>query len=432
MAPVALRPTVVARSPALEREIHHVVRERRDQPFVELAVTLFEFTRSLHQAARRCGVDQLAFLAREGRILHDAFDRYQRVVEADDAVATGYLYVSRRSTFLPSLRPVADEDFARILELYPTITTAGLLRSMGLDGDGADEVLAEVTGGRDGPLDLDALKRNRPFRCRYEHQRIEQQRLLVRYLEQVTGSSTDPLHVVDVGWKGTMQDHLQALLGPERVVEGYYLGLVPTKGLRHGERKHGLLFDTRDGGTPHHRVFRHFKSLYELLLQADHGSVQSYRDVAGTVEPVLDTQPVEARVFRDVIGPVQEGVLEAFDALCQVAAAHAPLPDLGRLAARHHARMLYFPTAAEIDVVCRLEHFENFGQMEFVSAAVAGPRGGRQRAVAIAGVARDPRRLLGRTWPPLELRALGLSPLIPVVGAYRWVRELYLPTPGRS
>ena len=390
-------------------------------------MSLFEFTRRLHATATERGLGQLVFLAREGRILQEAMDRYQRILEPRDVVSTRYLYVSRRSTFLASLRPVAEEDFGRILELYPSVTTAGLLRNMGIEGKGADEILAEVSAGGDAALDVPGLLASGTFRHRYEHERCIQRRSLLRYLQQVTGSSCGPLHVVDVGWKGTMQDHLQAVVGPERPVEGWYLGLVPSKGLRHGDRKHGLLFDTRHGGTPMHRVFRHFKSLYELLLQADHGSVQSYREVGGAVQPVLDEQPTEARIFRELIGPVQEGVLEAFDALCQLAAARPRSGGWSRLAARHHARMLYFPTATEVEVVTRLEHFENFGEMGFVSPASARPHGPRQHALAVAGVARNPRRLLGRTWPPLELQALGLGPAIPVLGAYRWVRELYLP-----
>ena len=50
--------------------------------------------------------------------------------------------------------------------------------------------------------------------------------LLIDYLDQETDLSAPAMLVVDVGWRGTIQDNLAHLL-PETMIHGVYLGLFP-------------------------------------------------------------------------------------------------------------------------------------------------------------------------------------------------------------
>ncbi len=418
--------------------------------FAELAVTLFHFTRQLHRSAlerrSRTGIDApLLFLAREGRILKTMFDRFQALspAAAGAEVATRYLVVSRRSTAVTGLAELDREDFSALRSRYPTIGVASFVTSLGFDPDVAAAVAAELDIEPETPVDVERLRTSPTFRDRYTAHRTEQRALLRSYVEALTGSVDGPLELVDVGWKGTMQDHLTATFD-DREVHGWYVGVVAAADVPHGADKVGLLFDSRRPVTPQFRILRHFKSLYEYLLQADHGSAAGYRRAAegpvaadgtevaveGSVVARLDHQPTETEVFERAVGPVQRDLLAVFDALCRLDGLrdHDLIADLDEVT-RFHQRMLFYPTPAEIELIQSLRHYENFGAMSFVDAGYRQRDGGRLRS--IGAVAIKPRQILGAGWPPLELAGLGLGGLVPVLGAYRQARERWIPGLGR-
>ena len=403
--------------------------EEPSLPFIELAATLFVFARELHDQARRDGADDLLFLAREGKILQVLFERLGQLSPGIDEQLIGsrYLVVSRRSTALASLRPIDEEDFAGLLDAYPGITTGDLLRSLGL--------LDLMDAGWFTDLDTDGLASrgtsqllaHQGFRDLYATERAEQRELLMQYIDQTAQTATGPLNLVDVGWKGTMQDHLQKLVGVRRSVRGYYLGIVCQQPLVDGEKKHGILFDSRLVPTPPFRILRHFKSLYEYLLQAEHGSALRYRYLDGSIEPVLDGQEAEKISFDEHVAPFQDGLIKAFDRLCRAdALSERPLIHGVDEAAEVHARMLFFPRRNEVELIQSLQHYENFGRMTVVRPGDAA----RCRKPSLASrlrFLRDPRRVLGSGWPPLTLSLAGLAALIPAVGVYRTVREISVP-----
>ena len=421
------RPAPIARRRATTAALYR----HGEEPFVELAATLYLFTSRLHAEARRRRLDPLLFLAREGRFMRTLFQRYQEIspAAAGCPIPHHYLVVSRRSTVLPGMKSLDQETFGQILDRYPRISMRRLVRSIGLDDGLAVQVAADLGVSPEGPAPLDGLRGHAGFRDAYERARAEQSALLRRYVAEVTGTEDGPLHLVDVGWKGTMQDHLRLALGSGRQISGWYLGIVASAPLVQGEHKHGLVFDSRSPRTPAFRTLRHFKTLYELLLQAGHGSAAGYRLSAdgSRVEPLLDEQADEAESFARYLAPLQDGVLAAFEELCRAdGLAASPLLPGPEEAADQHARMLYYPRRREIALVGALRHYENFGLMELVSVERPRARGaalwrGRLRAAG------NPRRLLGSGWPPLELRALGLDRLVPVLGAYRQIRERTIP-----
>ncbi len=397
-----------------------------DQPegFGELAVTLYAFTRSLHREADRQGIRQLEFLAREGRILHTLFTQYAATAPAAAGrpIAAHYLIVSRRSTYLPALRPIDDEDFARLVELYPSLTTADLLANLGIDAEGNRAVLDELDAAPDQPVDIGKLRASPTFRRLYTETRATQGDLLRRLISDLVGDDS-PLTVVDVGWKGTMQDHLARIVGQTRDVSGFYLGIVPGRYMLPDGRKAGLLFDGRTEPTPAERTLRHFKSLYEFLLQADHGSARRYVERDGRVEAELDDQEAEAEVFTRHIGPVQDQIATLFRQLCTAdALSDLPLIETLEDVARIHERMLYFPTRSEIARIRAIRHYENFGPLGFVGADGTDEPGALDRLRRAGTLMRRPGRIVASGWPPLTLTEAGLGRLTPLIGAYRWIR----------
>src|SRR5262249_43733641 len=107
------------------------------------------------------------------------------------------------------------------------------------------------------------------FRTSYQTIRLDQRRNLRAYLEQFGVDLTrHPLALVDIGWKGSIQDCLRKLVPPDTRVLGLYLGLIVV-----GQPladKTGLLFSNIGHLSRDYLVYAENRSLYEILLCADH------------------------------------------------------------------------------------------------------------------------------------------------------------------
>ena len=57
------------------------------------------------------------------------------------------------------------------------------------------------------------------------------------------------MHVVDVGWKGSIQSNIQKII-PHTKIVGYYLGLVNYEEFDLYEKKKAILFEN----TPYHKT----------------------------------------------------------------------------------------------------------------------------------------------------------------------------------
>jgi len=400
----------------LDRALDEAIGGAEAPPFAEFALTLYAFLSRLDRELQAKGSSHVLFCAREGQFLTRLFER---LCGAESDIVAQYFLVSRRATLLPSLRPIHEEDLAQVLRSISDLTNAGFLHSVALT-----ELTSESTIDRDGPFDLQAIRNDNVVCEAYEARRVEQKQLLTRYVEGLTGPDTSELHVVDVGWKGSIQDHLSMALADRWQVHGYYLGLVAERPILNLESKTALVFGPDSDTHAHYRVLKHFKAIWEFVLAADHGSVQSYElDSNGIVGAVLDPHRVELADFERVVEHVQAGLYEVFDRLCELnELASLNDADLQELVARRHSRMLFFPTRAELEIAQSRGHYANFGNPWVKEVPVGERLSVVQRVRNMAGLVRTPRALL-RGFPPLKLHRLGLDPLIPIVGFYRRLRE---------
>jgi hypothetical protein len=199
--------------------------------------------------------------------------------------------VSRRSTLLPSLAPLAEENFETLFRQYRRISLLEFLSSLGLEAQ--IRSIAQALGlpnGAEGWREDDlptsptfsALKALPQFQTLYESERVARRSAFIDYLSELSdGTPPARLVIVDVGWKGTIQDNLFALLcrngdTPVRALTGYYVGLVAKGAAGPNNDKYGLLFSSVNAPSPKFRVFSENRALFEVVLAADHGSIVSY------------------------------------------------------------------------------------------------------------------------------------------------------------
>ncbi len=101
--------------------------------FKEMAVTLWSFTRLLLEELIRKKIANIFFFSKEGEFLKKLFDQMQKDIYGYTVVSSHYLLVSRKATFLASLRPLEQEDFSRLFAHYRDISLRDFLLSLNIE-----------------------------------------------------------------------------------------------------------------------------------------------------------------------------------------------------------------------------------------------------------------------------------------------------------
>lgn len=354
--------------------------------FPELALSLYTFIELLHNKLLDLGSKDVFFLAREGQWLKLLFDNYQETHNflGDTFIKTHYLKVSRRSTFLPSLKPLEQENFEVLFRQYRKISVKEFLLNLGLEE--LIDYLVPIFGEKNILLRQEDLPtsdifrdliNNDFFKEKYENCRKLQKQYFSTYLKSFLKSeSSNTLYLVDVGWKGTIQDNIYSFINSEssnsfeyKNVYGLYVGLVASGNINPNNSKEGLLFSSIDKLTKDFYIFNENRSLFEVLLAANHGSAAKYiatqnYEFNSLVNPLLDPFH-EEELYKDKIKPYQDSINNIFEKICNNLAKNFHSKNwLLSTTAKYHYRMNFGASSSEIEWFTSAYHVENFGVFE--------------------------------------------------------------------
>lgn len=245
----------------------------------------------LHARSRALGVERVLFMTREG-VLFKAY--YEQFFQPSDGVATAeLLQVSRLSTFAASLHGQGPAGLDRFFSQYEQAGWVELLASLG-------ETSAAVVAlpghgralGRAVAADADASAWITAVAARHHAE-------LAAYLQASHGAALQAgrLLVVDIGWRGTIQDNL-ALAFPELHWEGVYLGLHPFLNAQPpNTAKAALLFGP---GHPGPGAAANLMPI-EYLFHQRMGTVSAYRDGAALTLPAAPAVDAFSHAFQQVV-----------------------------------------------------------------------------------------------------------------------------------
>jgi FMN phosphatase YigB (HAD superfamily) len=400
----------------------------RTDIFPELGLSLALFYRRLFSRLTRVGSSHVLFLSREGVFMKVLFDEFQRLLYRVPRFTSSVVEISRRSSFLPSLKALEHESFETLFRQYRRLSIEMFLKNLSAPDSliGAmKEEFGEWFSRCENDLPLSSLFTRLVslplFREWYDEARNNQKMLLLEYLSQCggVGASSTPLVMVDVGWKGTIQDNLRTLLPPEIPLVGLYLGLVaaPLAGPR--SMKEGMLFSAVPPVSSHHPVYLENVSLFEIMLSARRGSAASYqRDSSGSISVVRDHNEVEVNIFDTYIQSQQEAYKESFKVLSEFLL-HVHIDDdrmIDSLCAQLYGRMAFLPSHQEVAFTQNISHYENFGLFDYTTFSkrkLSLP----QRVHSVLSFAKAPRKALScDPWCATAFHRLGLEHFQKVYG----------------
>lgn len=370
---------------------------------VLLAPAFIAFARHVLERAHERGLGRVFFMSREGLTFMKMYRRLAREL-GGTAPPASYIGVSRQSTFLASVDSLEAGELARIWWQYGGQSIGRVLRNLSLPAEEFGP-LALRAGFASLEEPIHDLNRCEPLRAFFEDAEVRERftvhrdrarRLLSDYLRGKGWYEAERVGIVDIGWKGSIQNNIfRALRGEPGApaIEGLYFGLIHT-GTDESPRnlKHGYMADTRAGDWIQECIFKN-GSVFEMFSTAPHGSAEAYREVApGRVKAVVRPDETEARNFRGSFARVRRGVEDYFEEhLACAPLADAPSAEVRAYILDQLRRYILYPTGAEARAFLEYSHVENFGVYK---VSDYGFKGSWRRILAGGPAHKAPRRLL--------------------------------------
>lgn len=282
---------------------------------IEAAPLFIGFAMWIAEEAVVQKLDKIFFLTREGEFFQRIYETIFPTNEffGHPLPSQEQLEVSRLATFVASMEAVSIEEFNRIWRLNRSQKISGLFSTLGLECESFSELLKEVglqpTDIIDNPEDSEPLKKlisSTIFINAVQKQMQEQRGLLSCYLETKGLTQNGNVGVVDIGWRGTIQDNLARIKSTAHL-HGMYLGLrkvINPQGRNTTKSAYGV----NELSDPDKAALFEAFAVLEMLCTSNKGSAERYLMIDGKVEAQRKVSEDENRSHDEFSIHFQNGV----------------------------------------------------------------------------------------------------------------------------
>lgn len=305
-----------ASTKSIDKELTKIASEFKRKAFSNYAFGLYLYIERIYEYAVKNEIHKLAFLSREGYFLKELFDIYQ--IEKPVKIESKYLCVSRMATFLPSLSELEIENFETITRQYGDLSLAAFLKNLQFSKE-LIEMISDsmnidsnsiIYGFGNSKVYYD-LKKSEVFINEYNRLRRAAKIALHSYITNTMGNE-ESIVLVDVGWKGTMQDNLYKAFDGEKSFIGLYFGIFNQTGNEcYKNIKHGLVFNKFPKYSRNFSIWEFETHLIEQLLAAPHGSTVRYELLENGYVPVFEQSTDDKKVY-EITAPIQKNIKDEF------------------------------------------------------------------------------------------------------------------------
>ena len=328
------------------------------------------------------------------------------------------LEVSRLATFAASVQTVTPAELMRIWTLYSTQSMEGLLRSFDLD-----------PGQFGSLLSRHQLRLSEEIRYPWQDERVQnllrdsefqthlgahcqrKRALFTAYLAQKGLTlSTRRAAIVDIGWRGTIQDNLARVL-PQTEITGFYLGLHRFLNPQPDNTRKHAFGPNANLPTPEPIHLLEFVSPVEMLCNSPSGSVLRYVAQGGAVTTERERNTSEDSVFEQFTRHFQDGVLAAVPAIAEFVRRHVlSSTELRPFCLELLGQLTESPPLPLARAYFGLNHNETFGLGRYENKNKHLANQAKAREVYFSGDRAEMNRVLQETtWPQGFARLCGLG-----------------------
>ena len=328
------------------------------------------FILHIMQHAITDNVEQLFFFTREGEFFHRL---YQKLAAEDPIGITPpparLLEVSRIATFSASLNEASSDELMRLWSQYSVQSPRALFASLDIEPEDFLEALDRLGMDIDTPIQFpwkdprmqNFLQQPGTRQRLNAHLRNKREQLL-EYLKShgIDSDSSHNLGIVDIGWRGSIQDNLAHTL-PGITWHGYYLALNRFLNRQPGNSSKNAWATNLNVNNQLAELLDSVAPL-EMLCNSPNGSVTGYQRTAPGVQAIRLVDQQENRVFEESIRHYQAGVIDSITFWARLIRIQAySAQEIRPCALKMWRGMINTPPAFLADAYFRLNHNETFG-----------------------------------------------------------------------
>lgn len=357
------------------KKLWRLMKRNQRVPYANYAFSLYYFVDELYRYLRKRNITQILFCAREGEFLKELFEVYETKKRVPK-IKTIYFYVSRLSTFVPSLGKLEEEKFVNLFRQYKDISPKSFMLSIGFRnkeiGIICDRLQIEaekIVCDFESSLELKHIKEDELFKEYYSKIVSTQKANFKRYLGQLVNEG-EHLCIIDVGWKGTIQDNIFNIFDKKREITGVYLGLTDNLYMAEKNIKVGINFATYPIISTGYDIWSYDKSFYEKLLYASHASTIAYNEYG---EPILEGFVDEEKVY-EFVRPMQSSILKVFEQIVDLMQFSCyDVKSYESIFQKIHLYMIchIHTNQLKIQNILVQKHFQNFGEFSWSQTKIA-------------------------------------------------------------
>jgi FMN phosphatase YigB (HAD superfamily) len=325
-------------------------------------------------------LDKIFFFTREGEFFVKIYEALRQASPFKDKLPKAkVLEVSRISTFGPSIREVTASELMRVWNLYSTQSAGALLKTLDLSATEFGHFFTRQGIGLDVPIQypwqdkrMIAVLEDREFRDAAEAALSARRANFLAYCNvRGLNTSVERCAVVDIGWRGTIQDNIACML-PDTHFVGLYLGLSKLLNVQPPNvTKIAFGPDLNLNDASRDRRLLEFVAPIEMLANSPSGSVQSFVAENGEVRAQRLVSADENAVYESFTERFQAGILAA-------AARHAVIVNEEALGSDQYREpalrvwhdLIHSPDELIARAYFSLSHNETFGVGGFVEKSI--------------------------------------------------------------
>ena len=217
----------------------------------EWSLLFHEFAYWLLYSCHQQNIKKLFFFTREGAFFIELVKALQKKFNLYADIECHLLSVSRLATFLPSVDINSQNAFQRLWSIYPNQSPQTFFRSLDIEDDRLQTIYNQEYGGY-YDQEIVRIAKNTIFNQFLKDNTVNEiikksiaskKILLTEYLKQNYFLDETSVGIVDIGWRGSIQDNIN-LIFPEKKIYGFYLGLHRQKKfIPENHFKKAFLFD---------------------------------------------------------------------------------------------------------------------------------------------------------------------------------------------
>lgn len=258
------------------------------------------------------GYDKIYYQTREG----ETFIKFHEIIEKNNPFPfkvpkAELIEVSRVATFAASLDEFNVQNLLRIWSQYRAQSMKALFKSLDIDIEKYDEYFKKYDIDKEMTIyepwfnfKVTTLLQDKEFKKEIEEELKEKRERLLEYLKGkgIENKEGNKIYLVDIGWRGTIQDNLAFVLDKVHIEGGYIALFDYYNPQRENVAKRALI---RDSKVTWEYVALTL-TIYEMMFSSDTKSVAGYENG----KAIRKGKKEEVDFVKNIILPIREGMID--------------------------------------------------------------------------------------------------------------------------